>query len=63
MDASWEVSAPKFLSSDVATLIGLAAKAMPVRVEIAGASALHILLFSFNPDNATGIGIFSAELC
>ncbi len=39
----------------VAAFIGFAAQAKPVRIESAGAPALHVLPFGFNPGDATGM--------
>ncbi len=61
VDDSWVGSTPR---SPVPAFIGLAAQAKLVRFVSAGASALHTLLFGFNPGEATGtqgIGACSAE--
>ncbi len=41
-------------SPGVVAFLGFAAQAKPDRYESAGASALHILPFGFNPGDATG---------
>ncbi len=40
-------------SPAIAAFVGFATQAKPVRFESTGASALHTLLFGFNPSDAT----------
>ncbi len=49
-------------SPGIAAFIGFAAQAKPIRLESAGASALHTLLIGLNSGNATGtqaVGAFA----